>query len=106
MVEPVSLQTSLAQTVAAERVTQVQSHLGDANQQLFAAELAKQDDHRAHEVLKTDQSEQDGRIDEREEGKKHANDEESRSEEEQTDDSFDEEMFASEEGEHLIDITV
>jgi len=106
MVEPVSLQTSLAQTVAAEKVTQVQSHLGEANQQLFAAELAKQDDHRAHEVQKAEQSEQDSRIDEREKDKKDDKDEESSSEEEQTDDTFDEEMFASEKSEHLIDITV
>jgi len=106
MVEAVSLQTSLAQTVAAEKVTQVQSHLGETNQQLFASELAKQDDHRAHEVQKTDESEQDGRINEREEGKKRGEDEESGSEEEHADDSFDEEMFASDEDEHLIDITI
>ena len=106
MVEPVSIQTSLAQTVAAEKVTQVQSHLGETNQQLFAAELAKQDDHRAHEVQKTDQSERDSRIDEREENKKQAKDGEPGSEEDQTDDSFDEEMFAGDEADHLIDITV
>ena len=106
MVEAVSLQTSLAQTVAAEKVTQVQSHLGEANQKLFASELAKQDDHRAHEVQKSDQSEQDSRIDEREANKKQAEDEEPGSEEEQTDDSFDEDMFASDEDKHLIDITV
>ena len=106
MVEPVSLQTSFAQTVAAEKVTLLQSQHGEANQQIFAAELAKQDDHRAHEVQKRDKSEEDHRIDEREESKNQANGGEAGSQEEQTDESLDEEMFASNKAEHLIDITV
>ena len=106
MVEPVSLQTSLAQTVAAEKVTQVQSHLGDANQQIFAAELAKQDDQRAHEVLKSDKTAEDQRVDEREESRKHAKGEEAGSQEEQGDGSSLEEMFDEDDDEHLIDITV
>lgn len=106
MVEALSLQTSLAQTVAAEKVTQVQSHRGETNQQLFTAELAKQDDQRAHEVMKTDKSEQEQRIDEREERKKRAGEDEADSQEEQTDESLDEDMFVGEECEHLIDITI
>jgi len=106
MVEPVSLQTSFAQTVAAEKVTLLQSHHGESNQQIFAAELAKQDDHRAHEVQKRDKSEEDHRIDEREESKKQASGGEAGSQEEQPDESLDEEMFASNKAEHLIDITV
>ncbi|MBN2209309.1 MAG: hypothetical protein JW759_08440 [Candidatus Coatesbacteria bacterium] len=106
MVEPVSLQTSFAQTVAAEKVTQVQSQHGESNQQIFAAELAKQDDHRAHEVQKRDKSEEDHRIDEHEERNKQARDDEAGSQEEQADESLNEEMFASIEAEHLIDITV
>ena len=106
MVEPVSLQTSLAQTIAAEKVTHVQTHHGEANQQLFAAELAKQDDQRAHEITKTDESEQDQRVDDREERKHEAKEDEESTQDEQTEDKTDEEIFDAEDADHLIDIVV
>ena len=106
MVEALTLQTSIAQTVAAEKVTHVQSHVGDANQQLFTAELAKMDDRRAHEVIKTDKSEQEQRIDEREERKRRAREDEADPQEEQADEALDEEMFVTDECTHLIDITI
>ncbi len=106
MVEPLSLQTSLAQTIAAEKVTHVQTHHGEANQQMFAAELAKQDDQRAHEIKKTDESEQDQQVDEREERKDEAREDKESAQDEQTEDETDEDMFDAENADHLIDIVI
>ena len=106
MVEPVSLQTSLAQTVAAEKVTHVQTHHGEANQQVFAAELAKQDDQRAHGIQKADESEQDQRIDDRDERKNEAREDEESPQDEETEGEADEETLCAEDAAHLIDIVV
>ncbi|HUT03365.1 MAG TPA: hypothetical protein VM163_05685 [bacterium] len=106
MVEPVSLQTSLAQTIAAEKVTHVQTHHGEANQQMFAAELAKQDDQRAHKIQKTEESEQDQHVDDREERKREAREDEESARDEQTEDKTDDEIFDAEDADHLIDIVV
>lgn len=108
MVEPVSLQTSLVQAVAAEKVTHVESHHGDANQQLFAAELAKLDEQRARDVQSTAKSEEEQRIDAREKKRREERDrEEEEAEEDEFDPGFGEGMLtAGDEINHLIDITV
>ncbi|MBN1593792.1 MAG: hypothetical protein JW941_11170 [Candidatus Coatesbacteria bacterium] len=105
MVEAVSLQTSFAQTVAAEKVTHVQAHHGENSQQLFAAELAKQDDQRLHEVLKMEETEQEQGVDDREERKKRDR-EGARADSESRDEASENDLFPADESEHLIDITI
>ena len=105
MVDAVSMQTSFVQTVAAEKVSQVEIHQGDANQQAFAAELAKQDQKRVHDVQKTAKEEAEEKIDPQEERKRDGRQQKQLTQD-QEDRPDDDDSYAADDGGHLIDITV
>ena len=105
MVDAVSMQTSFIQTVAAEKVSQVEIHQGDTNQQAFAAELAKQDQKRVHDVQKTAKEEAEEKIDPHEERKQDPRQQKQQAQD-QENLSDDDDSYAADGEEHLIDITV
>jgi len=107
LVDAVDLQASLVQTLAAEKVVQTESHHGETTQQVFLAELSKQDEQRVRDVQRSVRGEEEQRIDSREEGRRGAKKRrQSLAGEEGDSLPEDESPTRGDEGEHIIDITV
>ncbi|MCD6326767.1 hypothetical protein J7M28_04330 [bacterium] len=104
--DAMSIHGSLLQAAAAEKIAHVESHQGETNQQLFAAELAKSDEQRAHEIQSTHKTEDGQQVDARGSRGGNASEKESSSHECSDDSETEEDVLFNQGETHLIDITI
>ena len=104
--DAMSIHGSLLQAAAAEKIAHVESHQGEVNQQLFASELAKSDEQRAHEIQSTNKTEDGQQVDSRGGRGGNASEKESSSHERSDDSEAGEDLLFDEAETHLIDITI